>query len=742
MEECPMTGPNTNDQELIYFNGLRQDGEYFTPPLTPAELTLSLTKPDKALIDETAGAESFALSPRVKDAMDLSTTGWGIIFPGEADDKHVAAVMEALDELLRLRETQAAPGGENYYRVFKGGFGYRPGDTRRTFLKRLGLGAADLVDPKKGVPYYLLLVGDPEEIPYRFQFELDVQFAVGRIGFGQDYAAYAHYAENVRMVETGEFKRELKATFFGVAHDEATRLSDRHLIDPLFDSMSNSFSGPNAEVSWTINRIPGAKAKRAQLEALMGGDETPALLFTASHGMAFLPDDPNQICHQGALVCQDWRRGPIQEKHYFAGDHISSQANLLGQIAFCFACFGAGTPSDNEFLRMDWLKHEKDPQLYPEPQPTIAPRPFIAGLPTQMLGRPNGALAFVGHVERAWTYSFGDRREHIETLDGTLYGLFMGDRLGFATDPMNLKYATLATEVTSEIQEIEKMQEKHPEDLEAYIRSKEKDLVGLWTEHNDARNYVIIGDPAVRLLVNDTEMAMAENLTLSPTEIRVSSIEETSEPGMGENAQPEEEPGQLHNEEPKPLLPPLGVQRVEVDEEPDQPEDEKAGRRQVRIGALADEEVYGYWQEHVKNSLEGNNEMFRRILNAFLGPYHATVWMNGILFAVGILSFVAAAVLSLWTGNPLYALAFGGLSVAAFLSYFISRPLRSLEENLEFITWLGLIYNTYWIRLLYLNDETTVQQDLEDATKDASREIERLIDKHAALSGKRPGTSK
>ena len=90
----------------------------------------------------------------------------------------------------------------------------------------------------------------------------------------------------------------------------------------------------------------------------------------------------------------------------------------------------------------------------------------------------------------------------------------------------------------------------------------------------------------------------------------------------------------------------------------------------------------------------------------------------------------------------LFGLIFGGLSVISFLSYFISQPLQALEQNLQFITWLGIIYNTYWTRLVYAMDQSTVQQDLKAATADAIAELDTLIDSHDALSGKRSGLAK
>ena len=66
-------------------------------------------------------------------------------------------------------------------------------------------------------------------------------------------------------------------------------------------------------------------------------------------------------------------------------------------------------------------------------------------------------------------------------------------------------------------------------------------------------------------------------------------------------------------------------------------------------------------------------------------------------------------------GNLVATGIFAGMSVMA-PHYFVSRPLQALEENLQFITWLGIIYNTYWTRIANAQDTTTFQADLQDAT--------------------------
>jgi hypothetical protein len=145
------------------------------------------------------------------------------------------------------------------------------------------------------------------------------------------------------------------------------------------------------------------------------------------------------------------------------------------------------------------------------------------------------------------------------------------------------------------------------------------------------------------------------------------------------------------------------------------------------------------WTEYMVHGFRNNEEMFKRTLKAFMKPYHLTVWMYGALFAVGIALFVLAAIMGLREGKSVVAIVFAGLGVGAFLAFFIRQPVQALEENLEFITWLGVAFNTYWTRVMYMMDMKTIQADLKAADEDYRTSVERLITKHAELRGKRPG---
>jgi hypothetical protein len=154
-------------------------------------------------------------------------------------------------------------------------------------------------------------------------------------------------------------------------------------------------------------------------------------------------------------------------------------------------------------------------------------------------------------------------------------------------------------------------------------------------------------------------------------------------------------------------------------------------------GAVRDPELYAAWKTHIENGFANNQLMFQQLLNGFMNPYWTTVWMYRILFGLGVASFVVAAGLSAFSNKEGYTLVFGGLSALSLLAYFFNRPLQALEENLQFITWLGLIYNSYWTRLVYLNSQPDVQKGLQDATDDAIQRIKELMTAHAKRSGKR-----
>jgi len=472
-------------EKLLVFNGINgATGDYGLPPMTGTELA-NFIKGESTPANlkelrhryEQDSARHLGVRAGV-DPSKLEEAGWGVIFAHDADP----AVKEALNDLLKLRQSQAG----QYFRVYEGpakkGGGHRPGESKSKFLARNDVGPGP-ANPKK-VPYYLLIVGSPERIPFDFQYQLDVQYAVGRIHF-DTLQEYANYAASVVQAETNGIKLARDVRFFGVANpdDDASNSTTNLLIEPIYKKTKKTWK------EWNVEATLRDDAVRSELARMLGGDQTPALLVSGSHGMEFPVGDKRQLPHQGALLCRDWP-GPkvwekgksIPEEHYFAGDHLASDANLLGMLAFFFACYGGGTPLNDEFSEQAFTERM-----------AIAPHPFVAGLPTRMLGLSRGgALAVIGHVERAWTYSFDwpDAGEQTTTFVSTLHRLLKGHPVGSAIDYFNGRWAELATVLSDELKEI-----KFGKEVDPYA------LANMWTANNDARSYVIIGDPAVRMPV-------------------------------------------------------------------------------------------------------------------------------------------------------------------------------------------------------------------------------------------------
>jgi hypothetical protein len=106
-----------------------------------------------------------------------------------------------------------------------------------------------------------------------------------------------------------------------------------------------------------------------------------------------------------------------------------------------------------------------------------------------------GALAVLAHIDRAWTYSFQAGRSAPQTQEfrEVMTRVMKGDRIGQCTDQFNLRWAVLSAELADTQRERQML----PGQVSDAV------LANRWVARDDARNYLILGDPAVRLRVED-----------------------------------------------------------------------------------------------------------------------------------------------------------------------------------------------------------------------------------------------
>jgi len=472
----------------FFINGIDgESGSYLVPPMS-AESIARLVRPP-------ADPEQSSWLKRIRslfsrpflglpldvDPCDVSRAGWGVVASSQASSD----VLDALEPLLAHRRGHVSA---DRCKVLE----YHPGEGMKDWLKRHGVYAGSVAPAK--IPYYLLLIGGPEEIPFEFQYMLDIEYAVGRLAFDQvdQYAQYARSVVDYEQAKAPPTKRRI--VYWGTCHpgDQATQMSSSFLITPLHEGLP---AGPEQSEEKAIAGLQGfrsvcvkgpdaTKASLAELLHPSAKGDRPSFLFTASHGMGWRKGHPQQRAAQGALLCQDWTgAGGVKPDHYLGAGDVTDDARVHGLVAFVFACYGAGTPQYDNFLA--------DRSRGPE---AIAGKSFIAAFPQRLLSHPNGsALAVIGHVDRAWGYSIQPPGigPQLVPYRNCIGRILMGQPVGHSTKDFSEKYAVLSSEL---LQKLDQGQ--------ASAASPDRELAMTWIERNDAQNYILLGDPAVKLAVS------------------------------------------------------------------------------------------------------------------------------------------------------------------------------------------------------------------------------------------------
>lgn len=441
--------------EKIYFNGIDgETGEYVISPRKPDAMHSLLA----AFVEE-------GIPRRLEHGTnpdDLAQAGWAVVWPEGGG----AGRREALAPLLDHRRNQAGTAFHEFEAFAD--------ESPIEFLERHGAGPGP-VNPKK-MPYHLMIAATPEEIPFSFQSELGCSHSVGRLDL-ESRQDDQTYAERLVAFETGSRESPRHAAFFGVEHrdDPATWKSSEHLTQGLERSLARTHR------DWDFSTLLRFAAKKDALSRLLNGGTPPALLFTAGHGLRYRKTSKNQATHQGALLCAEypgrkiWDGRPMLDEQLFAAHDLAPHTDLSGLVACHFACYSAGTPRFDRYA-------DSGPE-------ELADRSFVSPLAKGLLG--HGALAVIGHVDLTFEESFlwHGAGPQISAFKSLLDAILDGHTLGYAMDFLASRYAQLAVGVVADVRRALR-DGGSPEGLRALKN---------WAAYEDARNFVLLGDPATRL---------------------------------------------------------------------------------------------------------------------------------------------------------------------------------------------------------------------------------------------------
>ena len=457
--------PNFDDS--VFWHGLDPEhGGPLAPPCSWDEFrhrVVESFRPTHKDLSPTKKKKVRSGPPQGVDVKDLSSAGWGVIFAKDTDPK----IRNALTPLLEHRRAQSG----NLFKIFEGNEGLIPGQTADDWLITRGIGPG--VGHVEHIPYYLMVVADPSRLPFGVEFDLGAGYAVGRLAFDK-ISDYERYALNVVQTEQIPVRRRPSLTIFNQRHadDRATDCSSRHLIHPIIEQLKKE--------GRPLETVLVEEATKERLSELLGGPETPSILFSAGHGLG--PGKNGKYAEAaGSLVCHDypgpkvWGKKRVPPEYYFAASDIDEDADLRGLVALFFGCYTAGLPEHDSFT------FEGEPRR-------IAQRPIISSLAKGLLAHKNGALAVLGHVDIAWGHSYV-WRGHSQpfTFLSVLKALLDQEPIGAAARYLGSRYLQIAL---IHSQQRERLARGGEVDKDTFVRH--------WIAEKDARSYLVVGDPAVR----------------------------------------------------------------------------------------------------------------------------------------------------------------------------------------------------------------------------------------------------
>jgi len=437
-----------------------------------------------------AGSTHLATDYSVDDPNDLTQTGWCILFASDADP----AIQAQLQPLIDLRQKQVQD--PNLFKVFSGADkgGVLPGQTAASWARQRGVSLNAPVDPYQGgVPYYITIVGSPERIPFEFQSLLKMQWAVGRLAF-DDVEDYGRYASAVVEYESPGFRPvQRKNAAMWVTRNPGD-LATAMLSGAICQDFLSPTNPLGTRSQFNCDSFANEKATKAQLIDILRGNlpgGPPAVFFTGSHGWEYSgAEEATQRRLQGSLITQEWTPGtPASAANQFSADDIPTDAKLQGTMAFLFACFSGGCPTENSY------QTSKDGSPI-----SIAPAPMISKLPQALLS--HGTLAVIAHVDLAFPYAFQDvsGTPQVQAVRTPLELLMRGKRTGLAADSLSQMWSSLSSQRDLALKA---MAVSQPAGSGAQNAPASGPLAQLTIARDDARNYIVLGDPATRLRIAD-----------------------------------------------------------------------------------------------------------------------------------------------------------------------------------------------------------------------------------------------
>lgn len=448
---------NTLADTVVWIPALLEDGTHAYEPRTAASMGEHLRR--RSIL-----APLTALTPQRPPPRPWLRWGervWRLVLPAETSSGPSARdIQQALDPLLRHRN---APEPLFYEPQENGS----PEDQAAAFEEQY----AEIFS-KETVS--LMLAGPLADLPWTLQHTLGARHATGRLDL-PSLDAYAAYAQKILEAEEAPPTDEIsEALLFAPRQDQATEISHDALVSPLQTVL------PRKKQSLKITSLLSEQAQRSALMAELERLSSRGLWVFGGHGC-----QPRKWTSQQLGMLFD------QKEVGFHADQVPGMTRCLERgIAIFLTCYGAGrrNPRETEALLGDAPANVQGPEL-------------LAPLPTALLTHPKGPLAVLGHVNSVHLMGYGNRAFQIPKdgaqpgvmpVQGLLEKLVQGEPLGTALTTHRMQISRRQDAVESVLRAQRGQEPPKPEQNAALVLS--------WLAYHDARTWVVLGDPDVKLM--------------------------------------------------------------------------------------------------------------------------------------------------------------------------------------------------------------------------------------------------
>ncbi len=457
--------------------------------------------PDKAIVvGEADAAMPEHLWDEGGDPNDLYAQRWGVIAPeGARGDR----LLQIIKPLIDHRQSQQEGEPVKIYRVPDKMSQSEAAVWKKTVFRNQS-------DLDIDIPRYQLILGDLHEVPLALQQIQGSDGFVGRLAFDRD-EDYAAYVDKVLRWEGAPTTSTEGRAIFHTVHDgtAATRIGYKSLITPGMAVVQARMDRGQFNADQIVET--GDKVIPDPQELLNAAvTDRPGFLFSLSHGegppRSGWRNDELQRSGQGAMSFG--REGKIR------GEDLRDATFMPGGVWFMLACFGAGSPDASAYHH--WLSDLRKVGQFGNPDAVLAgipkDRPFIAQIPKNVLASANGPLAFFGHIDLAWTYSFQELDQGATNRPAKFMGILRSalkrDRIGIGFRELYRFFDQANTELTAIADEQRAGRISESDALVA--RSSH-----LWMLRQDLSTYILLGDPAARLPLADRRAAPRPQPTTS-----------------------------------------------------------------------------------------------------------------------------------------------------------------------------------------------------------------------------------